>query len=195
MSSSYQWREGAAENRPASAEGPATDFRSPAQYGNLPNIAQVPVAARGLTLETPPEKRRREEENGPRRGKRRGQEQPVVAGSSAGRNAEEKKGATGANGRMDAAELAAKKLLLPFINELSFVEIALAEVGYGSVRLFHSKFSLFFRLFLSLFWLAEGMLPGSPLSHQSTLSRDCFRAAIVQSWGTSFFSSPVGFEA
>lgn len=38
-----------------------------------------------------------------------------------------------ADGRMDAADLAAKKLLLPFINELSFVEIALAEVGFGSM--------------------------------------------------------------
>lgn len=31
---------------------------------------------------------------------------------------------------MGAADLAAKRLLLPFINELSFVEIALAEVIY-----------------------------------------------------------------
>ena len=30
--------------------------------------------------------------------------------------------------RMSAAELAAKKMLLPFIDELAFIEISLAEV-------------------------------------------------------------------
>lgn len=33
------------------------------------------------------------------------------------------------NERMKPADLAAKKMLLPFINELSFVEIALEEVS------------------------------------------------------------------
>ena len=37
---------------------------------------------------------------------------------------------------MDAADLAAKKLLLPFINELSCVEIALAEVRCVSCMYF-----------------------------------------------------------
>lgn len=39
-----------------------------------------------------------------------------------------KRPGTAEAGRMSAADLAAKKLLLPFIDELSFIEISLAEV-------------------------------------------------------------------
>lgn len=134
ISSSNHWRDGASENRPPSPGGPATDFRAPSQYDSLPNIARAP--GQGSVVGTPPEKRRRDEEGGSSRGKRRGQEHtaaaaaPAAAASPSARRGAQKTGAAGAEGGMDAAELAAKKLLLPFINELSFVEIALAEVGH-----------------------------------------------------------------
>lgn len=48
---------------------------------------------------------------------------------SPGRKAKQKGVVGETEERMNAAELAAKKMLLPFINELSFIEIALAAVS------------------------------------------------------------------
>ena len=88
-------------------------------------------------MDTPPEKRRRGERNTSSRDKRgRPQEQVATADAplkaarlSPGRQAQ-KRGVVGnAEERMSPADLAAKKMLLPFINELSFIEIALAAVS------------------------------------------------------------------
>lgn len=51
----------------------------------------------------------------------------VVASSPTVKNVP-MQGATADEGRMTAADLAAKKMLLPFIKDLSFIEIALEEV-------------------------------------------------------------------
>ncbi|CAM9206188.1 unnamed protein product, partial [Scytosiphon promiscuus] len=53
---------------------------------------------------------------------------PTAKGGSLSVTSESRKrrGTTEADVRLSAADLAAKKMLLPFINELSFIEIALA---------------------------------------------------------------------
>lgn len=55
---------------------------------------------------------------------------PVKAARlSPGRKAQKTEVVGEAEERMSAADLAAKKMLLPFISELSFIEIALAAVS------------------------------------------------------------------
>lgn len=81
--------------------------------GTIPRVSTSP----GLAVATPPEKRRRGAAAMKEGGRREG------ASSRSG-----KRPGTTELRRMNAAELAAKKLLLPFIDELSFIEISLAEV-------------------------------------------------------------------
>lgn len=104
------------------------------QYDNLPNIVQpAAVSRQGPAVDTPPERRRRDETPGSGQGERRRRQQPITpaaamaAGSLAGRKTRQEEPIVETE-RMNPADLAAKKMLLPFINELSFIEIALEEV-------------------------------------------------------------------
>lgn len=101
---------------------------------SLPNI--VPPAAasqRGPAIDVPPDKWRQDEKHGSRQGERGRRQQAVVAtpvaaaGSMVGREGRQQESVR-VDERMNPADLAAKKMLLPFINELSFIEIALGEV-------------------------------------------------------------------
>lgn len=114
---------------------------SASNSGGLQHQCRLPFGQEGVrlgqTVATPPEAWHRGGVGGCMEGKRVQQQQDVVGGvppAEAGRSSATsktwKKGvARGADERLSAAELAAKKMLLPFINELSFIEIALAAVS------------------------------------------------------------------
>lgn len=88
------------------------------QHGGLPNIH----ATLGPAVDTPPEKLRCNDVNP--KNKKQGVYRRRVAGTPGSA------GATTMEGdRMSASDLAAKKMLLPFIDKLAFIEIALAEVN------------------------------------------------------------------
>ncbi|CAB1110918.1 unnamed protein product [Ectocarpus sp. CCAP 1310/34] len=131
----HQWK----GEVPSAPRCPSTGKRGiPTQYNSLPNIIEAsPTPSQGPAVDTPPEKRRRGERNASSQGERgRPQEQVVTVDTpvkaarlSPGRKAQ-KNGLVGeTEERMSAADLAAKKVLLPFINELTFIEIALAAAS------------------------------------------------------------------
>lgn len=111
--------------------GPASGSGAALQCDSLPHIVQPAAASqRGPAVDTPPEKRHQGEKNGSTQGERGRRRQQAVAVTPAAAAAAVAGSTVGVDERMNPADLAAKKMLLPFINELSFIEIALEEVRW-----------------------------------------------------------------
>ncbi len=115
--SSRQWKDASPE-----------DIQPSPQHGSLPNITRAHSG--GPEAGPLPGKRRRDGINNVKgeKGKRRQVSVVSEAASSTSRKNGQMEAATGGDERMTATDLAAKKMLLPFIKDLSFIEIALEEV-------------------------------------------------------------------